>query len=342
VISVIVLLFCTYGCQTVVLKETIDHEVSVTDELVENEVSATDKIVENDISEPEVSKDEIVKQVLETVYSVKDTDYSQDRFYYTVVLEERQNEIERYFSDRGFNGLMRSRMILGFIDMYEDYKCISVLEDIELDFRETSDVDEMVCYYKVNHRLTFEETAIEPFEGMVSGEMTLHKYEGEWQIDFFSISNSRSYRTSYYKHIEESNTANKRGSHSKDEIDNIINQILSEPYILKIINDDMSTTITREMYNYLIIFEDSQIKYGVPEGGYDSVVYYDDVVYSAEDSSLTFHINGVRETNYDEGSVEVIDADYFDKIIMMEEELIYLYKYGSDEMKESRWRYNPR
>ena len=52
-----------------------------------------------------------------------------------------------------------------------------------------------------------------------------------------------------------------------------------------------------------------------------------------------FHINGVGKSNDDDSAIEVLDADYYDKIIINESEIIYIYKYGSDEMKESRWRY---
>lgn len=54
--------------------------------------------------------------------------------------------------------------------------------------------------------------------------MTLHKYEGEWKIDFFTIDNYRSYQISFSKHIE----ASKVDSNSRNKIEDIINQILSD------------------------------------------------------------------------------------------------------------------
>jgi len=329
VIYTIVLLLFTYGCQTSVQNEETDKDMIATDEMIE--------ITE---SESTVSKDEVIKLVLETVFTVKDSDYNQNEIDYTFALEDRQNEIEQYFTDTAFDNIVRSRMILGFIYMYQDYNCTSEIKAIELDYRETSKVDEIVCYYNINHKLTFEDPLIEPLSIKASGEMTLNKYNGEWQIDFFSISNSGSYRTTFLEHVETLDLETGKVNHSRNEIDNIINQILTDSIKLRLIYDSKLNITTPEPYNYIIVFEDSQIKLGSEDGEFDSVVYYDEVKYDEDQSTLSFHINGVRKSNDDDSVIEVLDADYYDKIIISKSEIIYLHKYKSNEGKVSIWWYS--
>lgn len=123
-------------------------------------------------------------------------------------------------------------------------------------------------------------------------------------------------------------TLNEKDDHSEFDIESIHEQILSNTCQLLIMNENVSS--------YMIIFEDMQIKMGVSEGGYDSVVYYDHLEYNPDEKSFLFHINGERIFN-DQGEVEKQDLDYFDKITIEDDVLSYYYKYDSDEMLESKW-----
>jgi len=322
VICTTLLIVFSYGCQAAVQNEKIDEASIVTEETIEiDQIQST------------VSKDEMIMTVLETVFTVRESDYNQNKIDFTFASEDRQDELEQYFSDDGFDRFLRSQGILGFIYVYGENICTSELEDIELEYRETSKVDELVCYYTFNHKLTFEDTAIGPFEEMVSGEMTLNNYDGEWKIDYYRISNYRSYQTSFSEHIEALDIENGKVVHTRDEVDNIINQILTDTSKLRLINNSKLNITTPEPYN-IIVFEDSQIKFSSGYDEFDSVVYYDDVEYFKDESTLLFHINGVRKSSSDNS---VVDADYYDKIIISESEIIYLHKYRSDTRVSIWW-----
>lgn len=116
-ISAVVLLVFTYGCQST----------------VQNEEIVSDEIVKSDNLQIEANNDEMIKEVLVTAFSVTDADYNLNKIDYTYILEERQNKVKNYFTDDGFDKIRKTRMVFRFANNYNDYNSTSVLEDIELD-----------------------------------------------------------------------------------------------------------------------------------------------------------------------------------------------------------------
>lgn len=222
-----------------------------------------------------------------------------------------------------------SGVMAGLMFVYGEFYCTSELDNLTLEFRETSNRDQLVCYYTFNLKVAFDESTVEPFEGEVFGEMTLQVVDDEWKVDYLTVSNVYSFRRSFEAYTKTSNINN----NEKQMLDSLM---------IEMINDLSSNSSTFQVQyveddSYMIVFDHSQIKSGQKEGEFYRVVNFDNIKYNLEEHSILFHIISEVDYDYDADKVKIIEVDYFDKIILNENGLTYIYKFNSDEMRESQW-----
>jgi len=333
IIFMVMIIMITYGCQKTVLNEDVDNDILLIEETIEvdNEITLIDETIEVVKMPSTKQRDEMVTEVLETAFTVKEDDYNYEFIDYSYYNEAKYEQVEPLFTEKGFKRAKNSSMMAGLMFVYGEYYCTSVLENLELEFRETSNSDQLVCYYKFNLIVSFDESSVKPFEDEVFGELTLQVVGDDWKVDFLSISSGYSFRRNFNKYTEASN------------IDNSENQIL-DSLMIEIINELSSNSSNFQVQNieedsYIIVFENSQIKCGQKDGEFFSIVNVDGFDYNLEEHSVLLHITSEVDFNYDVGNQKIIEVDYFDKIIINESGITYIYKYDSDEMKESQWHY---
>jgi len=194
VLLIIIIIFgLMQGCKTT---ESADTHTESADTHTE------DVIIPEDIYS-EVENDNMINEVLVTAFTFTEDDFDQMKIEFDEVYEQRRVKVQKYFTAEGFDDITRKRSMFYFGNIYLQNDCTSVIEDIELDYQETSQSDELVCYYKFYMTIIFKDTSLKPFKGLVTGELTLNKSEEEWKINFISMSSTKSYYTSFYKHLEE-------------------------------------------------------------------------------------------------------------------------------------------
>lgn len=183
---IIIILSMMQGCKTTESVETHTEDVIIPEDAYS-----------------EVENDNMINEVLVTAFTFSEDDLDQMKIDFDAVYEQRRVKVQKYFTEEGFDGITRNRSMSYFGNIFLQYDCTSVIEYIELDYQETSKPDELVCYYKFYMTIIFKDTSLEPFKGLVTGEITLNKSEDEWKINFISMSSTKGYYTSFYKHLDE-------------------------------------------------------------------------------------------------------------------------------------------
>lgn len=114
---------------------------------------------------------------------------------------------------------------------------------------------------------------------------------------------------------------------SLDE-EQILEQLISQD--LRWIDDD----------KYLIHITETDIKCGFVESDYHSIEHYDSYIYNQDDKTITFHISSEVNLSYELEEETVVERDFYVKVLLREDGLSYLYKYGSEDEHRSEWKFN--
>ncbi|MCH4887853.1 hypothetical protein EZV73_09730 [Acidaminobacter sp. JC074] len=267
-----------------------------------------------------------IEEILKILFTIRESDY-----FYT--LEDYFNAVDRsVLVEEHF--LVKPHSYTGTHTpggsfYFDDYFCTTDVKDVELDVRETSNEDQLVCNYSfmmTSNFMAFEDV---PFEGRVTGEMTLVRVDDSYKVSHLNA-RTREYNKGLLDHIEKHHI-----DKSKDGYLEYLKSKLAEKIYL---GQETYQLSNADDVNNILVFEDKTIKIGYKDGEIVHSFTYSDLDYDTFENSIVFYI--IEEMDLlDESEYKVTEVDYTNKLFIKKGEIVYYHKYGSDDMVESHWPY---
>lgn len=141
------------------------------------------------------TKEAVVSEVLIKTLTYTEKDIIRRNDDLVAFSDDRVEELKSDFTDKGLERITMNRITSG---LPNNYGYTTIVDDLSLDFRETSQENELTCYYELT-LTTQAESEAEPYIATIVGEMTLCLVEDKWLIEAYMISS----RDSYYIGLDE-------------------------------------------------------------------------------------------------------------------------------------------
>jgi len=138
--------------------------------------------------------EEKTEMVLVTIYENNYEDFAEQSMEKRAnslsgIENKRRREVKKFFTDEGYENITIRNLMTHLHSFISGYKCSSLIEKLDIDIRETSDPNVMVCYYDLTIKFDFEDTEKPPMYTDFSGSISLYKERNSWYID--TITGSR-------------------------------------------------------------------------------------------------------------------------------------------------------
>ena len=132
--------------------------------------------------------EEKIEKVLFAIYENNYEDFTEESFdkmanSLSRIDSKRRRGVKNFFTDDGYENITRRSLMTHLHSFISGYKCSSIIDKLDIDIRETSDPNAMVCYYDLTVRFEFENTEKSSMYTDFSGSISLYKEKSSWYID---------------------------------------------------------------------------------------------------------------------------------------------------------------
>lgn len=314
-------------CLLLVLLTACTSSNTQNSNLIDSDYTSIDSENNDKSFEENPERDDMLYTVIETIFSVTDDDYLEGEFDYIVSKSRKNNIVKDYFTEAGYSFIDRSGMMTGVSHNYSNYYCLSQVENMVLDYRQTSKPNELVCFFETDVVTSFEEDSTQDLRQEAFGEMTLYYSDDQWQIDFLKINNMRSLYSSFNDFVRE-----------EDIYYDETGVYLYTKFIYLLKHNMLQVRLNHlEDVKNIIDINNDQIKFGALESEYLSIVNFDSIETNDDEKSIVFHIVAEVDMNDVGKDQKLIEVDYYDKVVFSDYNMTYYYKYNTDEEVISHW-----